>query len=66
MNKGCRKTQQILGPHHEQFEEVMVKEIKELEEHQTWTTIARSQVPKTARVLPSTWAFHHIKRYPDG
>ena len=53
------------GLHCEQFEEALVKEIKELKEHKTWMMMAWSKVPKTARVLLSMWAFH-IKCYPDG
>ena len=36
------------GPHREQFEEAMASEIKELEDHNTWQAIPRSNVPKNA------------------
>jgi hypothetical protein len=53
------------GADREMFEEAMVQEITELEEHKTWKTVLKSSVPKNCKVLPSTWVFR-IKRYPDG
>jgi hypothetical protein len=53
------------GPDREQYEEAMVKEIAELEEHKTWTMMPKSALPKTAKLLPSTWVLR-LKRYPNG
>ena len=43
----------------------MKQEIKELEKHNTWTVIKRSEIPQGKNVIPGTWALK-IKRYPDG
>ena len=53
------------GVDREQYQEAMVNEISELEEHKTWTQIPKSAVPSHAKILPSTWVFK-LKRYPDG
>lgn len=53
------------GADREQYEEAMVKEIQELEQHKTWVMMPKSKVPTNAKVLPSTWVFR-LKRYPDG
>lgn len=58
-------TEAMNGMHREEFMEAMTNEIKELEDHKTWTTVQKSSLPKHVRVLPSTWAYR-IKRYPDG
>ena len=55
----------MCGTDREQYEEAIVSEIKELEQHKTWATVPKSSVPKDAKVLPSTWVFR-VKRYPDG
>ena len=55
----------LAGPYREEFREAMRNEIKELEEHNTWTVVRRDQLPEGANVLPSTWALR-IKRFPDG
>lgn len=55
----------LSGPHRQEFQEAMAKEIQELEEHGTWKVIERSSLPRGANVLPSTWAFK-VKRFPDG
>ena len=55
----------LMGPHRDEFLEAMRKEIKQLEEHNTWTVVPRENLPDKANVLPSTWALR-IKRYPDG
>ncbi|MGH3053412.1 MAG: reverse transcriptase domain-containing protein [Gaiellaceae bacterium] len=57
--------QAMNGPHREEFIEAMRNEVSELEEHGTWTTVYKSDVPDGVKILPSTWAFK-IKRYPDG
>ena len=43
----------------------MRTEIEELEEHNTWTIIKRSDVPPDKQVIPGTWALK-IKRFLDG
>ena len=43
----------------------MKTEIEELEQHDTWTVLKRSEVPPDKQVIPGTWALK-IKRYPDG
>ena len=43
----------------------MKQEIKELEKHNTWTVIKRSEAPQGKNVIPGTWALK-IKRFPDG
>ena len=53
------------GQQRAQFEEAMVKEVTELEEHKTWTAVPKRSLPTGVKVLPSTWAFR-IKRFPDG
>jgi hypothetical protein len=55
----------LAGPHQEEFLKAMRNEIKELEEHDTWTVVKRSRLPEGANVLLSTWALR-IKRFPDG
>ena len=57
--------QALAGPHAEEFDKAMKEEIKQLEDHNTWTVIPRSSVPNGANILPGTWVFR-IKRYPDG
>jgi hypothetical protein len=57
--------QALTGRHKEEFLAAMRSEIKELEEHKTWTVVQREDLPNGANVLPSTWALR-IKRYPDG
>ena len=53
------------GQHRSEFEEAMVQEITELEDHKTWTAVKKRSLPQGAKVLPSTWAYQ-IKRFPDG
>ena len=55
----------MIGPDRESYQEAMTNEIRELEDHKTWDLIKRSEVPKNAKVLPSTWVLR-AKRYPDG
>ena len=47
----------MAGTNREQYEEAMVKEIPELEQHKTWVMMPQSKVPANAKVLPSTWVF---------
>ena len=51
--------------HRCEFLKAMEVEIKELEAHNTWTVMKKSEIPEGANILPSTWTFK-IKRYPDG
>ena len=53
------------GPHRREFIKAMKKEVEELEEHNTWTIMNRSDIPEGANIVPSTWAFK-IKRAPSG
>ncbi len=53
------------GIHRDDFLEAMGKEIEELEEHETWNVMEKSDVPEGANIIPSTWAFK-IKRTPSG
>jgi hypothetical protein len=57
--------QALAGPHKEEFLTAMRSEIRELEEHKTWTVVQRNDLPTGANVLPSTWVLR-IKRFPDG
>ena len=57
--------QALAGPHKEEFLEAMRQEIEELEKHNTWTVVKRSEIPQGKNVIPGTWALK-IKRYPDG
>ena len=57
--------QAMNSPQQDDWLEEACTEVKELEEHKTWTLWRRSDVPKAARVLPSTWVFK-LKRFPDG
>jgi hypothetical protein len=43
----------------------MQLEIKEWEQHGTWTVVPREYFPATVNVVPSSWAFK-VKIYPDG
>jgi hypothetical protein len=52
------------GGHREDFLVAMGKEIEELEARGTWTVMKKSTLPRSANLLPSTWA--KIKRCPDG
>jgi Reverse transcriptase (RNA-dependent DNA polymerase) len=57
--------QAMSGDNRAEYREAMAKEISDLEHHGTWRTIKRSEVPKDAKILPSTWVLR-LKRYPDG
>ena len=53
------------GPDADKYIEAMKKEIKQLEEKDTWLIVDRASLPEGANVLPGTWAFRR-KRSPDG
>lgn len=53
------------GPDRESYEEAMDLEIRELEEHGTWSLISKHSMPVGTKLLPSTWVLR-AKRYPDG
>jgi hypothetical protein len=46
----------MMGPHRERYVEAMEKESDELQRHDTWTVVKRSEVPVSKKVLPSAWA----------
>jgi len=51
--------------HHPGWIEAVIKEIKGMEDNDTWEEVPINSVPKGHRILPGTWVFHH-KRMPDG
>jgi hypothetical protein len=53
------------GPNRVELFKALQTEIKELDQHGTWTVVTRESLSAKLNVLPSTWAFK-IKRYPDG
>jgi len=55
--------QAMQGTFREQFVHAMEEEITELEGHDTWEELPRSEIPEGENVLPSTWAYK-VKRYP--
>jgi hypothetical protein len=60
----------LSGKHATEYEQAMIKEIRQLIKQRTWSAIPRSEVPKTSKgerrpILKGTWAFK-LKRLPDG
>ena len=55
----------LSGPHREEFQKAMQKEVEALEKWGTWQGVLRSTIPEDAKVVPLTWAFW-IKRKPNG
>jgi len=57
--------QAMTGPHCDEFEKAMIKEVKELEGKKPWHAELRANVPDGAQIVPLTRAFR-IKRLPSG
>ena len=57
-------TKSIKGPYKDEFMHTITQEIKELEQHVTWTIVYRNPVTG-APILPLAWAFK-FKRFTDG
>ena len=64
----------LTGKHRDEFIQGMASKITELEKHDTWEVVKRSEIKPTRNedatetiptVLPLTWAFR-IKRWPTG
>ena len=60
----------MTGQHASEYEQAMVKEIRQLIQQRTWSSIPRVNVPKAQNgtnrpILKGTWAFK-LKRLPDG
>ena len=64
----------LTGPYRSEFLDAMSAEIRELENHGTWTIIKKSDIPsnissegeqKSPQVVPLTWAYK-VKRWPSG
>ena len=64
----------LTGPYRSEFLDAMSIEIRELEAHDTWTIIKRSELPQVVssegdnrdpQVIPLTWAYK-VKRWPNG
>ena len=55
----------LTSKYSEEFRSAIIKEIEELEKHNTWNIVRRDSLPEGVNILPSTWAFK-VKRYPDG
>ena len=53
------------GEHRDDFLAAMDKNIKELEQRNTWKVVKKTSIPRGANLLPSNLAFK-IKRCPDG
>jgi hypothetical protein len=53
------------GPHEAEFRAAMERELRQLIELDCWDVLWRTQLPKEANILPSTWAFK-VKRKPSG
>ena len=54
-------TEGITVPYKNEFMQAITQDIKELEQHGTWTTVTRKSVIG-AKILPITWAFK-VKRF---
>ena len=57
-------TEAITGTYKSEFMQTITQEIKELEQHGTWTIFSRKSATG-AHMLSSTWDFR-VKRFPDG
>lgn len=57
--------QAMTGEHRAEFVKAMTKEIRELEEKDTWDGVDASTVPADTQSVPLTWVFK-IKRFPNG
>ena len=55
----------LMGEHGDDFCAAMSKEITALKNRNTWNLIPKSNLPKTIKVIPTTWAMK-IKRFPNG
>ena len=57
-------TEAMTGPYGAKFMQYMIQEIKELQQHGTWTIFSRNSATG-AHILSSTWDFK-VKRFPYG
>eukprot|EP00957_Ditylum_brightwellii_P006810 516140-Ditylum_brightwellii.AAC.1 len=55
----------LMGEHGEEFRAAMLKEINALKNRKTWTLVPKSNIPKSVKIIPTTWALK-IKSYPSG
>ena len=60
----------MTGTHSNEYQQAMIKEVKQLIKQNTWSSLLRDKVPqdssgKRRTILPGTWAFK-LKRLPDG
>ena len=55
----------LSGDHAAEFKEAMTKEINALQKRKTWTLIPKFKLPKSVKVIPTTWAVK-VKRFPSG
>ena len=46
----------LMGEHGDDFRAAMAKEITALKNRNTWNLIPKSNLPKTIKVIPTTWA----------